>query len=354
MKPPDRKRHFSSWHILIIFIIVYIINSIWYIQQFNPTSQPKPLPSIHWWKKSYENYNLTYINLTTDFDTLIDYKGFKFLLNSRKCDDQPKLFLIIFVHSSPTHFQRRATIRSTWGKDRTVAGKSVRLVFMLGTVNDLQLQQSIIREQQLFGDLVQGNFVDSYRNLTYKHVMGLKWVTYFCRQVKYILKTDDDVYVDIFQFISYLYAAFGYFPSPNLMMCFVIPSPNPKRSQRSKWRVSFKEYRNQKYPPYCSGWAIVTSPDVVFRLYIESFRVPYFWVDDVYVSGILAQKLNIHHIDLTYKLAITNQKITQWLEDDKLSLPSLFGYPDMDISTINALWKKTLHYYMNKDKQILQ
>lgn len=327
---------------------------MWYIQRFDLANHPKPLPDLHWWKRSDKYYNLTYINLTTDFGTLVDYAGFNFLLNNHKCDNEPHLFLVVFVHSSPTHFLRRLTIRSTWGSNRSVAGKSIQLVFMLGAVKDAQLQQSIIREQEHYGDLVQGNFIDSYRNLTYKHAMGLKWVTYFCHHAKYILKTDDDIFVDIFQFIDYLQASFGHITPPNLMMCFLIPYPNPKRSQRSKWRVSFKEYKNRKYPPYCSGWIIVMSPDVVFRLYLETFQVPYFWVDDVYISGILAQRINIQHIDLTYKLAITEEKIKNWLTDDKLTLPSMFGYPDMDISTINGLWKKTLLYYMKKNQQVLQ
>lgn len=48
---------------------------------------------------------------------------------------------------------------------------------MLGAVNNESLQNAINEESERYHDLVQGNFVDSYRNLTYKHVMGLKWIT---------------------------------------------------------------------------------------------------------------------------------------------------------------------------------
>ena len=47
-------------------------------------------------------------------------------------------------------------------------------------------------------DLVQGNFLDTYYNLTYKSVMGHLWVSEFCRQAELVVKTDDDIYVDLY------------------------------------------------------------------------------------------------------------------------------------------------------------
>lgn len=40
-------------------------------------------------------------------------------------------------------------------------------------------------------------FQDSYHNLTLKTVMGLKWMSIFCPHAKFILKTDDDIYVNV-------------------------------------------------------------------------------------------------------------------------------------------------------------
>lgn len=80
----------------------------------------------------------------------------------------------------------------------------MRVIFLVGTVNDSTVQQRIEEENYLHHDIVQGNFLDSYRNLTYKHVMGLKWVTYFCRQARFVFKADDDIFVDIFQLTSFL------------------------------------------------------------------------------------------------------------------------------------------------------
>ena len=40
-------------------------------------------------------------------------------------------------------------------------------------------------------------FQDIYYNLTLKTVMGLKWTSIYCNQAKYIMKTDDDIFVNV-------------------------------------------------------------------------------------------------------------------------------------------------------------
>jgi hypothetical protein len=53
------------------------------------------------------------------------------------------------------------------------------------------------QEDADFGDIIQFNFCESYRNLTLKTLMGFKWATEFCSNAHFIMKTDDDVYVNI-------------------------------------------------------------------------------------------------------------------------------------------------------------
>ncbi len=52
---------------------------------------------------------------------------------------------------------------------------SKKTVFILGTVEDAQLQSDIETEAQSSNDVLQATFVDAYRNLTYKHVLGYKY-----------------------------------------------------------------------------------------------------------------------------------------------------------------------------------
>ena len=89
------------------------------------------------------------------------------------------------------------------------------------------------------------------------------------------------------------------------------------------------------------------SQDVVFGLYYYSAQTPFFWVDDVYVFGILGAKLGVRHIDFNEKLSLDDDRIEEWLADDKPSLPPLFVHPHSikhDNITI-SLWNKTARYY---------
>ncbi|GBM28259.1 Beta-1,3-galactosyltransferase 1 [Araneus ventricosus] len=281
---------------------------------------------------------------SNDMKWLVDNPGFEFLINDKRCDGADPVFLVVFVHSAPTNFHKRQVIRNTWGHEGNLAHDPMRIVFLLGTVNETRVQQQIDEENALYHDVVQGNFVDSYRNLTYKHVMGLKWVTYYCRQARFVFKTDDDIFVDIFQLTTFLKDTFGQTGGvSNLMMCYLLRSSQVNRSYRSKWRVSFKEYPARKYPTYCAGWGVLMSPDVVFKLYLLSSKIPYFWVDDVHVTGTLASHVGISHADFEEKLSPTAIDVDKWLNGQNVTKPYLFGNSDSE--TILALWNRTMQYY---------
>ncbi|KAH3786410.1 hypothetical protein DPMN_164517 [Dreissena polymorpha] len=57
-------------------------------------------------------------------------------------------------------------------------------------------------EFEEYHDMLQGVFRDAYRNLTHKGVMGYRWITERCRNAKLILKTDDDIVVNMFKLFT--------------------------------------------------------------------------------------------------------------------------------------------------------
>ena len=90
------------------------------------------------------------------------------------------------------------------------------------------------------------------------------------------------------------------------------------------------------------------STDVVLQLYQIAPNRPFFWIDDVFVSGILAKDLNIKHTDLGARVSIEDQHISNWLESSELTIPPMFGRPDSAASQIFDLWNKTERYYQAK------
>ena len=59
-----------------------------------------------------------------------------------------------------------------------------------------------------------------------------------------------------------------------------------------KWCVKRTELRGRTgFPQYCSGLSYALSTPLLAQLYNASKSTPFFWIDDVYVTGLLTRKL---------------------------------------------------------------
>lgn len=269
-----------------------------------------------------------------DYSQLIDIHNFTFITVSSVCSNET-VFLLVLIHSSPENYLKRKTIRETWGSPRA----HLRILFMLGEVKEKRLQSFIHKESSLHGDIVQGKFIDAYRNMTYKHIMSLKYAIYHCPQAKYVLKTDDDVFVNMPIMIDFLKIILSPEGTGNLLLCETYTNAMVLRSYRSKWRVSFKEYPFRVYPTYCMGYAILYSPDVIFALYREAYRHNYFWIDDVHVTGTLVRATNaVTHTDIKSLLSAKKDIYNLLVRSDNSTKGFLYGKLDLKECEIRALW----------------
>ena len=231
--------------------------------------------------------------------------NFNYTINNPSTCEETSVFILIFVHSAPDHFAERKLIRATWASLKTYQGKSIRTIFLLAQPTNFAVQADIVRENVQHEDIIQENFVDHYRNLTHKHIMGLKWVSRYCSHAQTVVKVDDDTFVHIFRIVQFL-SKDNYFSRQNtslssmninsdIIYYSVYRNHSPRRDKSDKWYVSREEYPGDKYPPWCEGFAYITKPHLVRKLYDLSLRTQYYWIDDVYVTGILAEKFNVTH-----------------------------------------------------------
>ncbi|KAH8351467.1 hypothetical protein KR059_003086 [Drosophila kikkawai] len=243
-------------------------------------------------------------NLTNE-EHLIDFVNFSYTIEQPSCGVETQG--LILIHTAPDHFGKRSVIRETWGNFSSDQDSPLRLIFALGAVQNDSLQTSLIEEQTLFGDLLQGNFMDTYVNITYKHVMVLKWFNSHCNHAKLLMKIDDDIFVNTRLLLDNLMEqveapktilSYTLRRKENVLLCSKNPNPRVIRSYKSKWRVSFKEYPDSHYPDFCPGFTVIYSPDVAKRLYEEVQQSPYFRLDDVYITGIMSKRANITITDL--------------------------------------------------------
>ncbi|XP_064541981.1 beta-1,3-galactosyltransferase 5-like [Drosophila montana] len=276
---------------------------------------------------------------------LIDLHDFDYVIKQPPC--KPHTRALIMVHSAPLNIDKRSVIRRTWGSPSVISTSSpLRLFFLIGAVGDDAMQSMLLAEHTRHGDLLQGNFLDGYFNLTYKHVMALKWFHTRCEQAQLLVKVDDDIYLNTPQLLEHLRSPFPtdsileQTPSENLLLCAIRNRDRVIRSYSSKWRVSFWEYSGRYYPPFCPGFAVFYSSDVVRRLYLAAQRSSFFKLDDVFVTGLLSKRSNITITDLTpYVLSPEelNFLLSRGTESDQLKF--LVSWHEMSAQQINGLWQ---------------
>ena len=78
------------------------------------------------------------------------------------------------------------------------------LVFLLGKSVNRTLEEEITAEAGDFGDIVQGNYIDTYANLTLKALNGMEYRKRFCNQPEFVLAIDDDTYLDVPSMVAHL------------------------------------------------------------------------------------------------------------------------------------------------------
>ena len=118
-----------------------------------------------------------------------------------------QLFAIIYVHSAPENFNRRLLIRNTWGNCSS-SKYTCRLVFFLGLPGKQGVEEAIQIEADMYKDVVQEDFVDHYHNLTHKAIGAMRWISEFCFKARFIVKADDDMFVDtvkLFKLLDHKY-----------------------------------------------------------------------------------------------------------------------------------------------------
>ena len=234
----------------------------------------------------------------------------KLLINNPKiCADSPAMKYIVYVHTSPDHHVKRELLRATWASTTLFSERIVERVFLMGHSEKADVQKKVEVESEKYGDIVQGDFMDNYKNLTLKGLMGLRWVTKYCRQAAFAIKADDDAFVNIFSLLNFLKQ---HEDKKRLLACPlwsantmpILRDPN----KCAKWCVRFDEFPGQRhFPKYCAGLAFVLAQQMIPLMYNASLSTPFFWIDDVYMTGLLPAKVK----DVDYVSLIKNFTLKQ-------------------------------------------
>ncbi|XP_064632727.1 uncharacterized protein LOC135491022 isoform X2 [Lineus longissimus] len=278
--------------------------------------------------------------------TIINPHTYRYIINPKdtcKRINGSNIFVIVPIISSLDNFKLRETIRKTWGQFSAVYGYQVRFVFMLGTSKLTYLQDLVKKESDIFGDIVQESFIDTYVNSTLKAIFTLRWVQTYCANAKFMLRLNDDVMVHQYKFIQYLRDR-G-LPDTKLYWGQVFhDSRVDKGLAKHEYRSNIPWREGSYYPPYCNGPYILMTMDVVKNMYKMSSRTPLMFPEDVYY-GILAEKLGIRTYDASMHLVDqfeVQNPVQKFRIDRDNTRPEMMGHLGSDDQTpmrMEYLWK---------------
>ncbi|XP_067309240.1 beta-1,3-galactosyltransferase 2-like [Pseudorasbora parva] len=215
---------------------------------------------------------------------------YEYILNEPNACRSQAPFLVLLIAVEPKKSEARDAIRKSWGNESMEGDLGFIRLFFLGVNKDTE-RKTIVEESQQHHDIIQQDFMDTYNNLTLKTLMGMYWITKYCPEAKYVMKTDTDMFVNTEYLIQKLLKPKAQH-TQNYFTGYIMRGASPIRNIESKWSISPEEYPGNQYPPFCSGTGYVFSGDVAQRVYVASLIIPRIHLEDVYV-GICLAKLKI-------------------------------------------------------------
>lgn len=238
--------------------------------------------------------------------------------------------VLFLVHSAPEHFKNRENIRSTFTNQSYFKLHTVRVIFIVGKSKFKIQNTKLAAEHRKYGDVIQGDFRDSYHNLTLKAVAGFHWITKYCPDVKVVAKIDDDTFVNTVMLLQ-TYLPFLVKRRKSLI-CHRLPFM--KVNARGIWTAMEIATTLRYYPTYpwhhCSGYGVFVRGDLIGPLCKAATITPLLWVDDVYVTGMLTSRIN----GVTFKHA-PNRMLNHCFH--KRNCNMLYG--NVPVNDIPRIWK---------------
>ncbi|XP_053619963.1 beta-1,3-galactosyltransferase 5-like [Plodia interpunctella] len=220
------------------------------------------------------------------------------------------LRLMILITSDPSHFKERIAIRMTWR--HYAARADVSTGFFLGYPPS-NLKSDIEAEDKLYKDIIFGRFVDSYSNLTLKTVSMLEWVDTYCYLVPKMLKTDDDVFVNVPNLLRFSDARLN-----ATRTIWGVESKTRKVERKHKHFVPRTQYPGDVFPKFVVGPAYLITSDCIKDILVAAPNKTYLRLEDVFVTGVLRKELGIkrqiieefgHYKGYVFKPCVAKRKI---------------------------------------------
>lgn len=222
------------------------------------------------------------------------YEAGHVIPNAGLCPDLGRsMKLMVLITSSPEHAEPRMAIRQTWG--HFSQRKDIGIAFVLGVAKSKEQNQAVRAEMNMYGDIIQSRLVDFYDNLTLKTVSMFEWVDSYCSEVPFVLKTDDDMFINIPKLLALTERQKK---ARRKIFGRLAKKWKPIRNSSSKYYVSVTQYPQSFFPDFTTGPAYLVTRDAVHDMYINALNATYLKLEDVFMTGVVAQNTSVKRVHI--------------------------------------------------------
>ena len=215
-----------------------------------------------------------------------------------KPDCEPGLLLIILLTTRPGSFANRAAIRLSWGRMDSEINRLIRTgwkrkqltwktIFAIGVQKVPEIGMLIEEEYKNFKDILRLSYEDTYNNLPNKTMLSLGWIADHCKP-KFVLKTDDDCFVNIFHILPWLDTlplSYQYMGRVNIHMPVI-------RDPFHRNYVPRKEHPEDEYKPYCAGGGYILAGAIIKNVTERAKTIKQIINEDAYM-GMITNSLKV-------------------------------------------------------------
>ena len=220
------------------------------------------------------------------------YKAGYMIANSDACDDiHENILVTILVISAPDHFKQREAIRQTWGN--TSQNKEVVFSFLVGLSDNGTVAKAVTKESEKNGDVIVNNITDLYENLSLKTISAFVWLKQFCPKSKFLLKVDDDMFVQVERLLEMIKTLLDKNDNPRMILGNISRGWKPVRNPQSKYLITEAQYPGENYPDFATGPSYLVSIQAVQDIVPAVMEQKYIHLEDVFLTGVVAEHLGI-------------------------------------------------------------
>ncbi|GMR41998.1 hypothetical protein PMAYCL1PPCAC_12193 [Pristionchus mayeri] len=194
--------------------------------------------------------------------------------------------MVVVVISAFSEREERTLIRSLWAspnQSKIISSGEARVIFVVGRSSRNK------KEADTYGDLLEIDIEETYRNMVYKIEAAFRWVREKTHS-EFVAKIDSDTVVHVDRLYEQLKRQQRQ-QSGDWLACFHYAHSPPIRDECSPWFISEEDYSLHSFPTYCNGPGYVMERKALEKIVHRMKEHQVIQVEDAFFTGVVSRDL---------------------------------------------------------------